>query len=232
LIYRALADFVVVVHTDHDEFLQASSRLTRATAIALLLGSLACEAKQETPGARIGDSVSPSRGAGSTGSSAGNVSAGNCGTRAITGNGIGDLRVGMTPDAVRAKCVVLRDTTRLATEGQLARMIAVAFPKDTVEAEIVNGRVWRIEVLSPRFQTADSLGVGTPLRHLLALRNPRGLTGEGQLFVVSPEQCGLSFRLSDNGSSVRTQDWDRAALGRLPSKTVVDKILIVGCDPR
>jgi hypothetical protein len=138
----------------------------------------------------------------------------------------------MTPDAVRAKCVVVRDTTRLASEGQLARMIAIAFPVDTVEAEIVNGRVWRIEVRSPGFQTADSLGVGTPLPSLLELKNPRGITGEGQLFVVSPEHCGLSFRLSDNGSSARTQNWDRAALARLTSKTVVDKILIVGCDPR
>jgi hypothetical protein len=109
-------------------------------------------------------------------------------------------------------------------------MIAVAFPRDTVEAEIVDSRVWRIEVLSPRFRTADSLGVGTPLRRLLALRDPRGITGEGQLFVVSPEHCGLSFRLSDNGSSARTQNWDLAALSRLPSATVVNKILIVGCE--
>jgi hypothetical protein len=135
----------------------------------------------------------------------------------------------MTPEAVRARCVVVRDTSRLASEGQLARMIAVAFPRDTVEAEIVDGRVWRIEVLSPRFQTADSLGVGTPLRRLLALREPRGITGEGQLFVVSPEHCGLSFRLSDNGSSARTQNWDRAGLARLSSATVVNKILVVGC---
>jgi hypothetical protein len=206
--------------------------VTHATTIALMLVLFACEAKQEEPGPSIGDSTSPSSGASDTGPSAGNLSGRNCGTGTITGNGIGDLRLGVTPAAVRASCVVVRDTTRLASEGQLARMIAVAFPRDTVEAEIVDGRVWRIEVLSPRFRTADSLGVGTPLRRLLALRDPRGITGEGQLFVVSPEQCGLSFRLSDNGSSARAQDWDRAALARLPSKTVVDKILIVGCDPR
>lgn len=147
----------------------------------------------------------------------------------MTGRGIGDLTIGKTVEAVRSECGVVRDTTRLATEGQLARIITVSAP-DLVNAEVVDGKVWRIEVVSPRFRTADSLGVGTPLSRLLHLRNARGITGEGQLFVVSPEHCGLSFRLSDNGSRSRSQNWDRATLSRLPSGTVVDKVLVFGCD--
>lgn len=149
----------------------------------------------------------------------------------MSGRGTGDLRIGMTTASVRAACRVTRDTTRLASEGQTARMISVALGGENVEAEIVNDKVWRIEVTSPRFKTADSLGVGTPLARLLALSNPRGLTGEGQLFVASPDHCGLSFRLSNNGSSARSQNWDKAALSRLPPATVVDKILIIGCRP-
>ena len=148
----------------------------------------------------------------------------------MTGRGIGDLRIGRTLDSVRALCAVGRDTTRLATEGQLARLITVSIDGEVVEAEIVDEKIWRIEVRSSRFRTADSLGVGTPLSRLLALGSARGITGEGQLFVVSPEQCGLSFRLSDNGSRSRSQNWDRAALSRLPAGTVVNKVLIVGCD--
>ena len=147
----------------------------------------------------------------------------------MTGRGIGDLRIGKTVEEVRSECGVIRDTTRLASEGQTARIITVAV-RDMVEAEVVDGKVWRIEVVSPPFRTPDSLGVGTRLSRLLQLRNARGITGEGQLFVVSPEHCGLSFRLSDNGSSARSQNWDRATLSRLPSGTVVDKVLIVGCD--
>lgn len=148
----------------------------------------------------------------------------------MSGRGIGSLRIGLPVDSLRAACEVASDTTRLASEGQLARVMAVAFAQDTVEAEIVDEKVWRIEVLSPRFRTADSVGVGTSLSRLLTLGNPRGITGEGQLFVVSPDHCGLSFRLSDNGSSARSQNWDRAALSRLPVETVVDKVLVVGCD--
>jgi hypothetical protein len=136
----------------------------------------------------------------------------------------------MSVDSVRAICRVLSDTTRLASEGQRARFIGVGFGTETLEAEIVGGRVWRIDVRSPRFKTADGLGVGTPLSRLLSLNSPRGLTGEGQLFVASPDHCGLSFRLSDNGATARSQDWDRAALSRLPSGTVVDRVLAVGCD--
>lgn len=197
----------------------------------MALGLVACGTKSETPGVAGDSSVSPSRTA-DTVAATSSEAAKNCGGETMSGNGIGDLGIGMTLESVLAKCAVIRDTTRLATEGQLARMIAVRFSGDTVEAEIVNGKVWRIEVLSPRFRTADSLGVGTPLSRLLELRSPRGLTGEGQLFVATPDHCGLSFRLSDNGSSARSQNWDRAALSRLPSGTVVNKILIVGCGPR
>jgi hypothetical protein len=153
-----------------------------------------------------------------------------CGGTTLSGTGIGALRIGMSVDSVRALCRVLSDTTRLATEGQRARFIGVQFGAETVEAEIVNDRVWRIDVRSPSFRTSDGLGVGTPLSRLLSMKSPRGLTGEGQLFVVSPDHCRLSFRLSDNGSSARSQNWDRAALARLPATTIVDRVLAIGCD--
>lgn len=166
----------------------------------------ACEAKNEVPAAKA------------------------CGMTTMTGRGIGDLRIGRALDSVRTLCAVGRDTTRLASEGQLARIVTIAIDGEVVEAEIVDEKIWRIEVRSSRFRTADSLGVGTPLSRLLVHRRARGITGEGQLFVVSADHCGLSFRLSDNGSNARSQDWDRAALSRLPAATVVDKVLIVGCD--
>jgi hypothetical protein len=148
----------------------------------------------------------------------------------MSGTGVGYLRIGMTVDSVRAVCHVTRDTTRLASEGQTARFLSVAFPDGPVEAEIVDGIVWRIAVTWPRFRTADSIGIRTPLSRLLSLNSPRGLTGEGQLFVASPDHCGMSFRLSDNGSDSPSQRWDRAALARLPAATAVDKVLIFGCN--
>jgi hypothetical protein len=110
-----------------------------------------------------------------------------------------------------------------------ARKLAVALARDTVEAEIVNGRVWRIAVYSPRLRTADSLGVGTTLARLLQLRNPHGMTGEGKFFVASPEHCGMSFRLANAGPGAQRGDLDSAGLARLPKSAVVSEVLVFGC---
>jgi len=213
--------------------------LTVFAATVATIVAVACGPQRENPGVAAGDStLSPAAGDSGvlpvTGDSvvvpppaASNTG---CGGNTLSGRGVGALRIGMDVEAVRRVCRVLSDTTRLASEGQRARFVGVGFGTETLEAEIVNGRVWRIDVRSPRFRTSDGLGVGTPLSRLLSLKSPRGLTGEGQLFVVSPDHCGLSFRLSDNGSSARSQNWDRAALSRLPSGTVVDRVLAVGCD--
>ena len=201
-------------------------------AIAALVALPACDANRETPATNAGRAASPGAAGDTSLSRSVGTPARVCGGTTITGAGLGDLRIGMSVASVHSVCRVVGDATRLASEGQTARFLAVEFPRDTVDAEVVDGEVWRIEVVSPSFRTADSLGVGTPLSRLLELRDARGITGEGQLFVISPVHCGLSFRLSDNGSSARSQKWDRAGLSRLPSGTVVNKVLIVGCERR
>ena len=152
-----------------------------------------------------------------------------CGDEFIGDEGMGKVYIGAPIDSVRAVCTVIRDTTKLATEGQLARKMTIRFPSDTIVAEIVKGRVWRIEVTSPKFRTRDSLGVGTPLDRLLKLEEPRGLSGEGRLFVVSPDHCGLSFGLSKNFPGALPRPIDRAALGKLPRTTTVRNVFIIGC---
>lgn len=109
------------------------------------------------------------------------------------------------------------------------RKLTVALARDTVEAEIVNGRVWRLAVHSPRLRTADSLGVGTTLASLLQLRNPRGMTGEGRFYVASPQYCGMSFRLANAGPGAQRGDLDSAGLARLPKSAVVSEVLVFGC---
>jgi hypothetical protein len=143
--------------------------------------------------------------------------------------GIGDLRIGATVANVREKCTVLRDTTVMGTEGMPARKLTVAWSLERAEAEIVDGRVWRIAVLLPGIRTADSLGVRTPIARLLQLRKPRGMTGEGAFFVASPDHCGMSFRLANAGPGARRGDLDSAGLARLPTSTVVSEVLVFGC---
>jgi hypothetical protein len=149
----------------------------------------------------------------------------------ISDRGIGELLVGRSADSVKRLCHVISDTAELGGEGMPTRIMRVAFSHDSVEAEIDSGRVWRIEVASPKLRTADSLGVGTSLERLLLLKEPRGLGAEGAIFLVSSQHCGLSFQLSESGPDAPPENWDRAALGRLPKSTVVDRVLIVGCGP-
>jgi hypothetical protein len=151
-----------------------------------------------------------------------------CGPGVITEQSVGYVTIGRSVDSVKKQCRVIRDTSELDAEAMPSRILTVAFGPDSVRAEIDSGLVWRIELTTPGIRTADSLGVGTPLKRLLALRNPKGAFGEG-LFLLSPEHCGLSFQLSDDGGDAPAQDWDRAMLARLPTSTFVKRVLIVGC---
>jgi hypothetical protein len=141
---------------------------------------------------------------------------------ALTGDGIGSLRVGTTVEDIARICRILRDTIGLGTEGQQERTILVDLSRDSVAAVVSAGRVWRVHVQSPAFRTADSLGVGTPVeafRH----RRPEILTGEGNVYLRLPSHCGLSFRLRDVVAG------RASSLGQLPDSAVVDEVLAVGC---
>ena len=147
----------------------------------------------------------------------------------MTDEGIGQLRIGATVESIKEKCKVLRDTTVSGPEGMPARKLAVAFSKDTVDAEIVDGRVWRIAVHSPGLRTAALIGVGTLNQRLLTLKDPRGVMGEGALFVVSPQHCGMSFRLANTGPRGMRGDLDKAGLFHLPIESAVSEVLVFGC---
>jgi hypothetical protein len=152
-----------------------------------------------------------------------------CGDRVIGEEGIGELRIGITVASIKAKCNILRDSTGRFAEGMPSRKLTVSLPRDTIEAEIVNGRLWRLAVRSPRMHTTDSLGVGTPLSRLLRLRKPHGMTGEGAFYFASPDHCGMSFRLANTGPGVNRGDLDSASLTRLWASTVVSEVLVFGC---
>ena len=157
--------------------------------------------------------------------------ASSCGEEVVTDEGIGRLRIGVTVESVKQQCKVLRDTTIIGAEGMPARKLAVAFSKDTVDAEIVDGRVWRIAVHSPGLRTASLIGVGTLNQRLLTLKDPHGAMGEGALFVITPQHCGMSFRLANAGPRGMRGDMDKTGLARLPVETVVSEVLVFGCRP-
>ncbi|HKC80595.1 MAG TPA: hypothetical protein VKB91_05330 [Gemmatimonadaceae bacterium] len=199
--------------------------MNRRGLVVLLLALLGCEAKREAPPAAQPDPPAPP-----TAAPAPSIAASTCGDdETLTDEGIGHLRIASTVEAVGLNCTIVRDTTAIGAEGMPARKLLVALSQDTVEAEVVSGRVWRIAVASSRLRTADSLGVGTTKARLLQLTKPRLMTGEGRLFVASPEHCGMSFRLAKVGRDALRGNRDRVGLARLPDTAVVSEVLIFGC---
>lgn len=148
----------------------------------------------------------------------------------VTGEGIGDLRIGIAVDSVKRICEVVSDTTELAEEAMPVRSLVVRVGRDSVRAVVHEGKVWRLETDGAQFRTADSLGVGTPLHRLLNEPGVRGVVGEGQLYILTDSHCGLSFRV-ESASMLPAMEGDFAAdrLAGLPPNTQVDRVLITGC---
>lgn len=141
----------------------------------------------------------------------------------LTADGIGRLRIGAELSSIRGECAVVRDTTGADNEGMQQRRIAVDLGRDTVEAVIVDGRVWRIHVAGPGFRTGDDLGVGTRVAELRAGRTARVLAGEGAMFVTLAGQCGLSFKLAG------VEFGPERPASELPANARVVEVLAFGC---
>jgi len=141
----------------------------------------------------------------------------------LTGNGIGDLRIGATAEHVHKQCDVISDTTlQFGAEGMPERRIAVRLGPDTVEGTVVSDKVWRLEVLSPRFRTEDSLGVGSTAGQIRQQAVQYLGYGEGGPFVSLPKHCGLSFELA--GVKGFARSWNQ-----VPNTATVRKVLVLGC---
>jgi hypothetical protein len=148
-----------------------------------------------------------------------------CGLRqssVLSGSGIGDVRVGTSVAQLRSRCRVGRDTTiPFANEGMPERRVTIALGADSLEATVVDDRVWRVEVRTLRLRTADSLGVGSTVREIR--RGPTNLaTGDRGVFVLRRDHCGLSFQLA--GVPPGRAEW-----ALIPETTRVALVLVFGC---
>lgn len=151
----------------------------------------------------------------------------------LTGDGIGALRIGSSVEEIARACAILADTTEMDNEGGDQRVVYVQVGSDTVRSEVVADSVWRLTVERPVWKTEEGVGVGTRIGRLLEWPEPRGLVGEGNLVVVSPRHCGLSFEVSASpyGDGLGASGWDAAALRQLPDTVRVTTVYVFGCDP-
>lgn len=149
----------------------------------------------------------------------------------VSDQGVGAVRIGASVRAVRAECQVVSDRTELGAEAIPGRVLRVRIGRSLVEAEIDNGRVWRLSFDDPRLRTSDGLAAGVPLARLLDLP---GLAGaEGSLFATTPTHCGMSFQLNYEPTDQEHRGtWTSAQLAALPSKVAVTRVLVFGCSAR
>ncbi len=102
-----------------------------------------------------------------------------------------------------------------------------------VQAEVQDGRVWRVIIDGPQLKTTDKLGVGSPLSALLAAAPARASQGEGVVYATTQRHCGLSFQLDYRPRRGEDRDaWTADALAALPKDVKVDRVLISGCSNR
>jgi hypothetical protein len=197
----------------------------RIIPILFLLASTACSDTADT----TPDPEPAGRRAASAGAQSGGTASGvdRCGVddgTVLSGDGVGQLRVGAALARVRANCTVLTDTTAPGAEGMRERRINVDLERDTVEAIVVNDSVWRIHVDGSAFRTAEGLGVGNTVAELRQDRAARVLAGEGSMFIALADHCGLSFRLGG------VPFGPERPVEELPAEGRVVEVLAFGCD--
>lgn len=141
----------------------------------------------------------------------------------LTADGIGRLRVGASVSEVREACGVVSDETNPGSEGMAERRLAVTIGGATVEAVVVDDRIWRVHVETEDFRTADDLGVGSTVADLRNKGDARVLAGEGSMFMTLASHCGLSFRLGGVPFGP-----ERPA-AELPAGGRVVEVLAMGC---
>lgn len=153
-----------------------------------------------------------------------------CAARLVFGDSVGPIRLGMALDPLRRACPIVHDTTVPAAIGPAERQLSVLLGADTAVVTMHIGRVYEILLTSGAFQTADSVGIGTPLRVLLARPLVKGYGVGGQLLVQSPSECGLTFGIAGHYPDLPDGKKDSATLARVPPTAVVDRIRIDGCE--
>lgn len=147
----------------------------------------------------------------------------------ITDDGLAELKLGQSVEDVRKICEVFSESDQPGQEGTTDHILAVRVGDEIVPATIVNGRVWRIEVTTPRFRTADSLGIDTPLQKIAQMRGAQFAPGEDAVYGFATEHCGLSFRFSLPLRPPRGGQWTAQTINAAHGDAVVDRVLIRGC---
>ncbi|HEX2723232.1 MAG TPA: hypothetical protein VHM24_09960 [Gemmatimonadaceae bacterium] len=147
----------------------------------------------------------------------------------LNDTGVGDLVVGRPVSEVKERCQLLSDTFQRGTEGGQERIIAVLVAGEILSSTVVDGRISRIGVTTPRIRTTDSLGVDTPLQKIAAMRGAQFFPGEDGVYAFVAAHCALSFRFSLPLRPPKGGQWTPAAIATAHGDAAVDRVLVGEC---
>ena len=154
------------------------------------------------------------------------------GTLTLTGDGVGAVRVGAGVAAVRRACHAPLRKLKKGEPPPPADLLHIKIGPTPVQAEIMDGRVWRVIVDDGPFRTQGKLGVGSPLSALLAAPGVRASETESVIYVTTAADCGVSFALDYRPRRGEDRDsWTVESLSRLPQDARVERVLMSGCRP-
>jgi hypothetical protein len=151
------------------------------------------------------------------------------GTPFLEEDGIGELKQGRPVSEVSALCDVISDAEQRGQEGMMERVLVVNVAGESVRSVVQNDRIFRIEVNTPRFRTADSLGVDTPLSRIASMRGAQFAPGEDGVYGFSPDHCGLSFRFSLPWRPPAGGQWTAKQIEEEHSTAAVNRVIIIPC---
>ena len=160
---------------------------------------------------------------------AASLTCGVTGTPVLTEQGIGELKQGRPAGEIAALCEVLSDSEQRGQEGSMERVMVLRIAGETIRAVVADGRIFRIQVSTPRFRTADSLGVDTPLRRIASMRGAQFAPGEDGVYGFSPDHCGLSFRFSLPWRPPAGGQWTAEAISREHGNAAVNRVIVIPC---
>lgn len=203
----------------------------RASFLIALLAVTACRQAEQVPAA---SDTSPVNGVPDT-APPDSARALDCGvpsgeTPVLSDQGIGELRHNRTVTEIAASgCEIISDGEQRGQEGMMERAVVVRVAGEPVRTVVTNDRIFRIEVTTPRFRTADSLGVDTPLSRIAAMRGAVFAPGEDGVYGFAPDHCGLSFRFSLPWRPPAGGQWTAQHIAEAHGDAAVNRVIVIAC---
>lgn len=148
----------------------------------------------------------------------------------VSGRGVGDLIIGQVPPSLAGERLLSRQW-REDENGERYERLKVSIGSIPVDADVYDGRIWRISVMRPGLRTQDGSQVGDSVQKLLhANRSLRRELGPGPSLVLIPQNfCGISYMTDADLPESVMQNPSSKLPTRFAKASRIRWIFVMGC---